>query len=59
MVGFIINLKLMIWVGAQHSETFRGWHEKQRKNSTPVTANGSKTSSSFEEVGNNSIYIFK
>lgn len=38
-------------VGAKRNETFTGRHELQRRNGTPVKANGSKTNSSFEKVG--------
>ena len=38
--------------GAQHNETFRGWHEMQRRDTSSVKTNGSKTSSLFDKVSN-------
>ena len=38
-------------VGAQRNDTFRGWHEMQRRDTAPVKTNVSKTSSPFEKVG--------
>ena len=37
---------------AQRNETFRVWHNIERRNTTSVKNNGSKTNSSFEKVGN-------
>ena len=39
-------------VGAQRTETFRGWHEMKERDTAPVKTNGSKTSSLFEKVRN-------
>ena len=52
MVSIIINLEIMSWVGAEHSETYRGWHEKQKRDTDLLKTNGSKLSSSSEKVGN-------
>ena len=51
MINFTFSLELMSRVGPQH-ETFRGWHEMQNRDKTPVKTNGSKTSSLFEKVSN-------
>ena len=52
MISYPIILEVMSRVKAQHNETFREWHEIQRRDTTPVKTNGSKTSSLFENVGN-------
>ena len=52
MVDFTINLEVMTTVGAQRNETFRGWHEMQRRDASSVKSNCSKMSRSFEKVGN-------
>ena len=39
-------------VGAQHNETFKGWHEMYRRDTSSVKSNGSKTSSLFDKVSN-------
>ena len=46
----------MSWVGAQHVETFTGWHVKQRRNTNPVKTKGSCTSISFGKVGNITVF---
>ena len=56
MIIFIFNLEVMSWVGAQHVETFTGWHVKQRRNTTPVKTKGSYTSISFGKVGNITVF---
>ena len=43
MISFKINLEVMCRLGAQRTETFRWWHEMQRRYTTPLKANGSKT----------------
>ena len=50
MVSFKINIEVMSRVRAQCNESFRGWHEMQRRDTTPVKINGSKARSSFEKV---------
>ena len=52
MISFTINLEVTCRVGAQLNKTFRGWHDMQRRDTTPAKTNGSKTNSSFENVGN-------
>ena len=47
-----INLEVISWAGAQQNETFKGWYEMQRKDTTPLEINGSKTISSFDKEGN-------
>ena len=39
-------------VEAQHNETFKGWHEMHRRDTSSVKSNGSKTSSLFDKVSN-------
>ena len=41
----------MSLVRVQHNETFRGWHEMQRRDTTPVKTNDPKMSSLLEKVG--------
>lgn len=56
MVSFIIvqwlvfQCLVMSRVGVQHNETFRDWHQMQRRNTTSVKLNISKTDRSFEKV---------
>ena len=38
--------------GAQHNETFGGWHEMRRRDTSLVKSNGSKTSSLLDKVSN-------
>ena len=58
MVSIIINLEVMSWVGAEHSETYRGWHEKQKRDTDLLKTNGSKLSSSSEKVGNITVFTY-
>ena len=46
-----INLEVFSWAGAQQNETFKGWYEMKRRDTTPLKINGSKTSSSFDKEG--------
>ena len=39
-------------VGEKYNETFRGWHQMQRADTTPFKGNGSIMNSSFEIVVN-------
>ena len=39
-------------VGAQQNETFRGWYEMQRMDTTVVKIIGFKTICQFDKVGN-------
>ena len=52
MISFTINIKVMSRVGTQRNETFDGGIKMQRRDTVLVETNGSKTSSSFEKVGN-------
>ena len=47
MINFTINRDLMSRVGAPDNETFREWHEIQRRDKTPVKNNGNITSTSW------------
>ena len=50
MHSFTINLEAMSRVETQHNETFRVSYEIRRRDTAPVKNNGSKTSSTFDEV---------
>ena len=52
MIIFTTKLEVVSRVGAQFNERFREWHENQRRDTSPMKSNGSKTSSTFEKVGN-------
>ena len=53
MVSITISLEVMSSVRAQQNETFRGRHEIQGRDTTPVKINGSKSVSLFDEVCHN------
>ena len=52
MIRFKISLEVMSRVRAERNETFRGWNEIRKRDTTPVKTNGSKTGISFEKAGN-------
>ena len=47
-----MNLEVMCRVEEHQSETFRGWYQTQRRNTTQVKFNGSKMISPFDTVDN-------
>ena len=47
-----MNLEVMCRAEEHQSETFRGWYQTQRRNTTQVKFNDSKMISPFDTVGN-------
>ena len=50
-----MNLGVMSGVGGQQNETCRGWYEMQRRDTTTVKINGSKTVNPIDKVGNSQL----